>query len=224
MTNMPQRPGNHAGTGTPNRPTIVNRPVPEEWKRRIARELEAGEELLWVDQPDPTLALFRSLRVIGPILVVLAFMLAFVLWLSWDNIRQGQIGFIVPPGLLLLLIFVALFLLLWQRRLAQWTCYALSSRRALVFLPGLLGKLGLTNYSPEQLRQARFEGSRLFGPEAGDWIFRQIITITTKRYTVNGIRTPWRDEVFRGVKSYGFLSLRHARQIEPILRRVAQQR
>lgn len=202
--------------------SLANSSLPAEWKRRLAGELEEGEELLWAGQPDPTMTLVRSCQRMASIMVLLLFMLLFVVWMSWANIRQGQVGAMVLPGLLVFLIAIVLFLVLWHRRQAFRTCYALTDRRALVFLPSLVGKLRLENYFPEQLRQARFKRSWLFGPEAGDWVFRQKTTVKAKHFTSQGIRQPWRDEVSREVKSYGFVMLRQALAIEPLLRQVTR--
>src|SRR5262249_14866820 len=146
-----------------------------------------------------------------------------VLWIGWERVRTGEIGSILPAGLLLLSFIFLLLLIPWQRWRARKTCYALTSRRALVFQPKLLGKLYVTSYFPEQLRHARFERSWWFGPDAGDWVFRRRITVKITRYYKQGIPGPVREEVARGIKLYGFLMLRQGMEIESLIDRVADQ-
>jgi len=204
--------------------TTVKTVLSDQWRRRIARELEEDEELLWAGQPDLTMATVRYLRLIAPLAAILLFMLVMVLWIGWDGVRTGEMGSIIPAGLLLIFLLGLLFLIPRQRWKAGKTCYALSSRRALVFQPRLLGKLFVTSYFPEQLKHARFEPSRWFGPKAGDWVFRRRTTVTITRYYNQGIPTPVREEVARGVTLYGFLMLRNALAIESLIGRVANER
>jgi hypothetical protein len=205
-------------------PMTVKQTVSTKWRRRIARELGEDEELLWAGQPDLTMATFRYLFFIAPLGAILLFMLVMVLWIGWDGLRAGELGTILPTGLLLLSLLAVLLLIPWQRWKAGKTCYALSSRRALVFQPRLLGRIYVTSYFPEQLRDARFEPSWWFGPKAGDWVFRRRITVKTTRYYKQGIPFPVREEVARGVKLYGFLMLRNALQIESLIERVANEK
>jgi hypothetical protein len=149
-------------------------------------------------------------------------MLVMVLWLSWASIRAGQASALIPPGLLLFFLLLSLLLIVWQRWKALKTCYVLSSRRALVFQPRMLGKIYVTSYFPEQLQHACFQRSWLFGPDAGDWVFRRRITVKITRYYQQGIPAPVREEVARGEKLYGFLMLRNAREVGPLIDRVAR--
>jgi hypothetical protein len=197
--------------------------VSGEWRRRIERELEDNEELLWTGQPDLSMATVRYLFFIGPLGGILLFMLMMVLWIGWDGLRTGEIGSILPAGLLLLSLLFMLVLIPWQRCKARKTCYALTSGRALVFQPKLSGKLFVTSYFPEQLRHARFERSWWFGSDAGDWVFRRRITVKITRYYNQSIPTPVREEVARGIKLYGFLMLRHGLEIQSLIDRVANQ-
>ena len=197
--------------------------LPDAWRRRIARELEEDEELLWAGQPDLTMATVRYLHFIAPLGAVLLFLLLGVLWIGWDGVRAGQMGTIVPAALLVLSLLVVLLFMPWQRWKARKTCYALTSRRGLVFLPRFTGKIYVTSYFPEQLRQARFEASWLFGPDAGDWVFRKEIHVKITRHYKQPLPAPVREEVAKGVKLYGFLMLRHGRRIEQLIEHVANE-
>lgn len=199
------------------RPSLADSTLADEWKCRIARELEKGEKFLWAGQPDPTMAMCRYLHMISAVMLFFLLVLGGVTWLSWDGIRQGQLGSTVLPGGLLLVVMGLPSLVFWQRRRARRTCYVLSSRRALVFQPNLFGKLRVTSYLPQQLRNARFKRSWLFGPNAGDWIFCQQFSKRVTHYVDEG-----RTEVARGVKSYGFLMLRNALEIRKLLHAVAE--
>jgi hypothetical protein len=197
--------------------------LPDAWRRRIARELEEDEELLWAGQPDVTMATVRYLHFIAPLGAVLLFLLVGVLWIGWDGVRAGEMGTMVPATLLVLSLLVVLLVMPWQRWKARKTCYALSSRRGLVFQPRLMGKIYVTSYFPEQLRQARFEPSWWFGPDAGDWVFRKRIHVTITRHYKQGIPGPVREEVAKGVELYGFLMLRDGLRIERLIERVANE-
>lgn len=85
-----------------------------------------------------------------------------------------------------------------------------------------MGKIRVTSYFPEQLGKARFERSWLFGPRAGDRVFRKVVTTTVKRHIDKQSPLPDRVEVYRGVKSRGFLMLRDALAIESLLQDVAR--
>lgn len=196
--------------------SLENSQLPAIWKRRIASELEKGEKLLWADQPDLLMATFRYLPRILAFMLILFVLLIGVGFLSWSEIRQGHLVAIFLVGALLLGFLGLPFLMVWHRYLAHKTCYALTTKRGLVFVPNFFGKLSLVSYFPEKLQRARFEPSWLFGPAAGDWVFQKVITEKITHYVNEG-----RIEVHRGEESFGFLMLRYGRELEPLLRAVA---
>lgn len=170
------------------------------------------------------MATCRHLFFIAPLAVILVVMLMMLLWIDWEGLRALHLGTLLPTALLVLALIVVLISILWQRWKAGKTCYALSSRRALVFQPRLLGKLFVRSYTFEELKNARFKRSWLFGPHAGDWVFQRRESVKVTRYYEQGIPIPVRTEVARGVKLYGFLMLRNATELGPLFDRVLNRR
>src|SRR6266480_1332828 len=107
---------NCPGTMATQRPSLSGSPVAAEWQRRIARELEAGEDFVWAGQPDPTMALVRYLYILAPTALFILLCLVFVTWLSWDDLRQGRAGALALLGLLLLALVGVAGAALWHRR------------------------------------------------------------------------------------------------------------
>jgi len=208
-------PPQAAGT-LPGRPAVG--PIPPEWNRRLERELEEGEVLLWVGQPDATMAAVRHLFHIAKIMAALLVFEVFLVLLCLNEIRQGNPAWLFLFVLLTAALVILPLLALWQRRQARRSCYAVTNRRALVYLPSVFGSLNLVTYLPEQLERMTFEQSRLFGPDAGDVVFaKQTRTKTVTTKTTQGPPQPTRVEVFKSVKKFGFLMLRDARRVENLI-------
>src|SRR5262245_38145882 len=192
--------------------------LPPEWKRRLERELEQGEEVIWTGQPDPSMAAVRHLLRIAKYMAVLLFFEVFLVLMTVDELRRGDP---VWRALFLLLgaaLIILPLLALWQRHQARRTLYALTSHRALVYLPAVFGTLNPVSYFPNQLEKMRFAPAWFFGPDAGDVVLdartrTKIITTTTTQ----GPPQPSRVEVMKSVKVFGFLMLRAARHIETLI-------
>jgi hypothetical protein len=122
--------------------------------------------------------------------------------------------------------FIALGIPFFQRWKAQKSCYAVTSRRALVFERTPIGAPKLTVYNPGDLTGMRRRDWWFF-QDAGDLIFRTKVVITLS--STSGGYGPGRHgrgygpgrggiDARRSVTHYGFLSVRRPREIEIIIR------
>jgi hypothetical protein len=95
-------------------------------------------------------------------------------------------------------------------RSAKRTCYALTTRRALVYKEGLFSPTR-ESYSPVEVAKMRRSNSWLFR-DGGDLIFRSVTVVRTSYQRQTGFS--------RSVKTthYGFLAIAHIRDVEKIVR------
>lgn len=198
-------------TDTPA-PSLSLPPLPPEWQARIDKELEPGEEVVWTGQPDLTMTTVRHLTRVAPHMAVLAVFFVFLTGMNLAELRQGQFFWVVVVGTLGTGLVLLPLYALWERRQARRTRYFLTTQRALIFQPSILGRLHRVSYLPNQLTRLTFQSSWLFGPEAGDVVFRKETKTKWTFYMHEG-----RVEQSRRVRLFGFLLLRDAHQVESLI-------
>jgi len=192
--------------------------LPYQLNERVQGELRDGELLLWVGQPHP--ALFARPAI--PLVLGGIFFTAFsVFWVATSAAllfagggRPGG-GGLVGNLMSFFPLFGVPFVLIglgmltspyWMRRRARKTCYALTHRRAVLFLPGWFGGFEVRSYRPESLgkicRTQHDDGS-------GDLIFEELVSIGTDS---DGHPTT-------STTQFGFKAIDRVREIEELLTR-----
>jgi hypothetical protein len=193
--------------------------VPRRFQERISRELSRRERLLWVGQPNGWLVMIRTL----PGFLICLFMVGlfgvgvgFVI-LQLFGLFGLRVGKVDDP--LQILEVVACFGLefiwicgtiwiLFNAFRASRACYALTSRRAVVWSVRWNGRLKVRDYSPDRLARTRRVDS-WFVQGAGDLIFRTktVVTVTQGKY--GGAST--------SITHYGFLAIDDVSAVERLL-------
>lgn len=189
-------------------PPVYTLPYP--LRHLVDDELDRGELIRWVGQPDPS----RFARQAWPIVLFGIPWTAFALfWMA------GASGFQLPdPGALEPFDFFPLFGLpfvligfgmlsapFWLKWKAESTVYVVTDRRAIVFE----GSRSVTvrSYTPDELgdltRKQRPDGS-------GDLIFEREVSYTSKGH--------------RRVQERGFLAIQDVREVEDLVEVLAAQR
>jgi len=141
------------------------RDIPPELADRVARELAADENLVWVGQPRLDLAV-RPAYLLVPIGVLFA-----VFAVGWIFLTVLiTFGIMAPCGLPFLAVGVALILSpLWLRSFAKKTVYALSDRRTIILQPTWFGRILVQSFTAAGLGQM----SRRERPDgSGDLVFQ----------------------------------------------------
>jgi hypothetical protein len=144
--------------------------LPADLDARVRSELSDGERLLWVGQPRPSR--FEVVVAFLAALFGIPFIAFAVLWIDSLTSKAlpgaaGPVRFNGRPVAVedqkLVALFGVPFLLvgLWLfssayrlRRRAKRTCYALTDRRAMLWLPGWWGGTKTRSYAPEDWRNA----------------------------------------------------------------------
>ena len=191
--------------------------LPPELDERVRRELQPGERLLWVGQPDPRRAARASLVVVifgvcwtafSVFWIVLAIIFV-VVGLAAKGGQMPNLWCCFPAfGVPFVLIGVAMMSPpYWQRRRARMSCYAMTDRRALVLQADFRGTIDYRRYGPEQLgriiRTEHRDGS-------GDLIFEEVVTVG---------RDSDGDPTTHTTR-HGFIAVPQVRDVEELLRRV----
>jgi hypothetical protein len=200
--------------------------VPADLKEKVLAGLDRSEKPVWIGQPIPRLVLLRS----GVYLAIsgLGILIA-LLWLAVALVpsqaaapapKPGQKSAapaatanplknpLPPIGLLFVSACVSAVPLV-HRWLATRTCYAITTRRALVYKKGLFGPTR-ESYSPLEVSAMERRNSWL-SAGSGDLIFRTVHVITHVRKPAmwnNNIRTV----------HYGFLAIPQLDEVEKLLR------
>lgn len=182
--------------------------LPPELEERVARELEPGEQVLWVGQPDP----WKTSR-ISWVLVIFGLMgLGF--GVNWIYSTLGGFGDAPGPGRIVGWIF-SLFGLMpllgglgmmsapyWFHRKAKRTGYALTNRRAILFEAGYRGSTMTTaSFGPDKLAAAQ---RREHPDGSGDLIFEVV-----HRRDSDGDRRQ---------EERGFMAIKEIRAVETLVR------
>jgi hypothetical protein len=198
--------------------------VPEELRERVREELTKGERIVWLGRPDPKLVLLKNLALSSIAVLVLLVM-------TGSGVRRmaagprDRNGGAALAGIGLLGCAVAVAVPFFQRWKATKSCYALTSRRAIVLDRNAIGIPQMTNYNPADLAGMR-RREWWFFQEAGDVIFRTKVTITVTDHYARGGRGRgfggpggyMGSSVRKSVTHYGFLAVRRPRQVEALIR------
>jgi hypothetical protein len=162
-------------------PQLILDALPLDLQERVRRELNYGEQIIWVGQPNA-----RRMTWIGwgAALFGLVFAGFGVRFLNEASefmthffnqgglLRWFVIVFALFPIIVILIGLSILSLPYWFKRMAQRTGYVITNRRALVFEASLWGEITLFAYGPERLtRYYRRENAA----GGGDLIFEEII-------------------------------------------------
>ena len=190
-------------------------------KDKIDRELESGERVIWAGQPRKRLFLVKSvpLMLFGiPFLCVASFWfyvgirgLLRMLGAARDagaSVTYVHIMMVVFALFGVPIVLIGLWLVAspyWAQRRAARTLYALTDRRAIVWLTNWLGRIRVRSYPPEDLhhlvRHDRPDGS-------GDLIFEMVVQLSAGQF-------PMRIQN----RSHGFLAIDNVREVEGLLRK-----
>ncbi len=198
--------------------------VPEELRERIREELTKGERIVWLGQPDPKLVLLKNLAVSSIAVLVLLVMTGSGVRRMAAGPRDRNGGALLA-GIGLLGCAIAVTVPFFQRWKATKSCYALTSRRAIVLDRNVIGVPQMTSYNPADLAGMR-RREWWFFQEAGDVIFRTKVTITVTDHYARGGRGRgfggpggyMGSSVRKSVTHYGFLAVRQPRQVEALIR------
>jgi hypothetical protein len=176
----------------------------DEEQERVEDALERDERLVWADKPVAAAAYFRAWLMsigffFGALITLVISIVVLVTTGGKDWLFAG-----VPGVLGLGLVAAGIIYPHLSRRSAERTAYAFTTKRALVWDCGLMGKIKLLVYGPAVVAQLSVLG---LGAKdgLGDIVFG---------YQVN------RDREGRAhsIKRHGFLFVRHADQVEKLLR------
>lgn len=190
--------------------------LPDNIRERIEGELSKGEKLYWVGMPSRRIVLIRSIW--APIVGMLIFLFVFgffvlpSLFMSSQGVAAG-LGMVIIAGGFALVVggsfCIAPLYNLWR---AGRTCYALTSRRAIVWQAGIFGGVEMENYNPARLANMWRRDMWIFGKGGGDLVFRSvtIVTVTTGRH----------GGVSQNTTYYGFIAVENVRKVERLVREV----
>jgi hypothetical protein len=197
-------------------------PIAAELKAKVLGNLDASEQVVWLGQPSGKLLALRSLgyAVVGSFPALVA-----VIWLAVvlsakptptptqkNPAAQSQgvsFGSLIVPGGLMLLSLGLISVPLARGYFAGRSCYALTTRRALVYRAGLFGPTR-ESYPPQEVAAMRRSDAWLEAG-SGDLIFRSVIVVK-RAGSINGLPIPgWK------TTNYGFLAIPHVRNVEHIV-------
>ncbi len=181
--------------------------IPAKLRRRIDRELEAGEFIKWVEQPLPRFFTLQSL----------SYFIFGVLWTTFIIFGVYGAGFKIPvlhEGIKfehLFALFGVPFVLVgfWMLTspLRQWlkafrTVYLITDKRAISIESGWFTTI--RSYTPAQLKD-------LYRRERGDGTGHVVIMTLLHKDSEGG---SWTEEI-------GFLNVRNPREVERLLQQLA---
>jgi hypothetical protein len=190
--------------------------IPAPYREKLERDLEDGEQIIWTGQPSQRVIFLRNsgwLILSG--FIVLAWLVVLILAALGVSMRSN-VAYFVLSGLCLGAFFlpVCFLMVLVPLAKASRSYYILTSRRALVWKPGLLFGRYLNQYSIQQL--ARYRRINAWMPAGGgDLVFYTIKETTTRH--MGGFQGPVISESVRWLH-YGFLNLAEVTDIERLLR------
>lgn len=204
MRRMDREPSTSAAPGAAVAVESLRLPdgLTDDSRDRLLRELDEGEELLWVGQPVPAKMLKKALP---STLFAIPWTAFAVFWTVGAATGGGLFGLFGVP---FILIGLGMFATpLWAWRDAQRTVYALTTRRALVLAPSSLSLspvksvLQVTSFPRSELATlSRTEAS----DGSGDLVFHEV----TRTDSEGSSRTERR----------GFLAVADVQRVERLLR------
>lgn len=165
--------------------------IPADLAARVQRELEPGEVVMWMGQPDSHVPLLRMWIVVVLALAFFGYMEFMVIWavISAGNNFVGWALSVLALVILLGIVFIAS--LPWSIRIwARKSVYVITDRRALTFNWRLY--TAVRRFPPEQLRSAYIDkrrkdvGNIVLKSDLVWWRFlAQSPGLKTQRYFVN---------------------------------------
>jgi hypothetical protein len=192
----------------------TNLQIPKELRRKIDRELQPGESIRWVEQPIPRDSTSTS--------AVIAFFsipwTGFALFLMWGasgfkfpDLREGfKPQYLLPLfGVPFVVVGVgmlvtSLWKCLWTWIDARETVYLITNQRA-ISIQGSWSKTTIRSYSPDELKN-------IFYRERNDGTGDIVITIWQWKDSEGDLKS----------EEIGFLDIRNPREVEMILKQLAQ--
>ncbi|VTR97160.1 hypothetical protein [Tuwongella immobilis] len=197
--------------------------LPSELDERVQAELQSGERLLWVGQPDP---MRMAKQALPAVLFGIPWTAFAIFWVAGAATMMGGFGgedrpqipggfgglFSCFPLFGLPFILIGLAMLTspyWLYRQAKQTCYALTDRRAILWQSGFWGSVNVRSYRPDALgKMTRTD----YADGTGDLIFEELLTLNSHRSSRATMNTT--------MTRHGFIAIRKVREVEMLLRRV----
>ncbi|MEO0843418.1 MAG: hypothetical protein AAFY21_07285 [Cyanobacteria bacterium J06641_2] len=188
---------------------LNNLQIPNELRKKVHKELEAGETIRWVEQPVPR---FFTASSIGSILFGIPWT-SFALFWIW-----GALGFKLPDiregiqsqhlfalfGLPFVLVgFGMLSSPIWVWLAARKTVYLITNQRAISIQGGL--STTIRSYSPSQLKD-------IYRKERADGSGDVVISVRLLKDSDGDKRS----------EEIGFMGVRNAQEVEKILKQLAE--
>jgi len=190
---------------------LSNLKIPKELRRKIENELQPGEFIRWVEQPIPRYLTFQSITAgfIGIFMTGFSF---FGIWgTGWafnfpdprEVSRSGLLGGLIIFSPLLLIGFRCYTDPFWVWHDAQNSVYLATDKRAISIQGGWSATI--RSYLPDQLKD-------LYRKERADGTGDVIISIRRWKDSDGDSRS----------EEIGFLGVRNPREVENILKQLAQ--
>jgi len=187
--------------------------IPEKYEEQIKGEMTKGEKLLWCGQPSRRVVMIRSLLYsIGGAVMFLIFLVIALVSAMKAGGNYGMLLMLLPFGLIFLTVgAVTPFYQAWK---AGRTCYALTTRRCIVWLCQWHGGVVMNTYTPLDLLHMWRRDMWFFANGAGDVVFktRTVTTISARGGRHGGVSSS------TTTYYYGFLSVENVGPIEKLIR------
>ena len=179
--------------------------IPSKMRQHVNRELEPMETIQWMAQPQPVYFTPKAKTAFIFAIPWTAFALFWTAAAAFGSSSDGEVGFMAYFGIPFIVIGLLLFSSpLWAYRRALKTVYVITDQRAITFDGGR--RATIRSYTPEKLRDVY----RNENPDGtGDVILN---------------KKEWLDSNdHHQVEELGFLRIREPREVERILKKLAEQ-
>lgn len=184
--------------------------LPTHLQQLLQNELDQGETLLWLDQPDAA----RMARGALPIMLFAIPWTAFSCF--WVFMASQASPLFAAFGIPFVLIGLGMLSSpIWAKRAAGKTAYALTDKRAII-IAGKFNSMNVTSYHPEQLtqmdREQRADGT-------GSLIFERVVsTHTSHRHNHGrGMHHGRSTRTHTTVTPKGFMHIKQVKQVEDLV-------
>jgi hypothetical protein len=182
--------------------------IPQELEEKVRREVEAGEHILWMQQPIPR---YFTAMSIGTFMFAIPWTAFAVFWtcgasgFKLPDFSKGGFSLFPLFGLPFVLIGIGMLSTpLWAYRKASKTVYVITDRRAITFDAGWTTTI--RSYFPDKLQNIHRKEKR---NGTGDVVLGQRIWSGSE----GGQQT----------QDLGFLNIRDPKTVEQMLRKLAEQ-
>lgn len=193
-----------------SRSLVEESELPASLKASVLSNLYDDESVVWVGRPHQKIVLLRSL--LPTIFVVgMGGLMAYTCFFT-GNFKAAWwmvLAFAIVVAIGALTPF-------YYRRKAHSTGYVLTTRRALVFEPNLIGHISLTAYLPDVLAKMRRRNSWVL-KEGGDLIFRTVTVITTTHYKQRRTGASRGSSTSVSQTHYGFMAIADVARAERLI-------